>query len=123
MLSAVTESERLVRGRQIVARQRELAERLGNVLPIAVALLETYEKSLSLLEKACQRAEVLSNAGDNAVPGPRGLLAASSPNGPSPVDRAVPKLDYQARMREVALVMELLSEGGYDCELAKETAH
>jgi hypothetical protein len=118
MSNAATESKRVVRGRQIVARQRKLAARLGNVRPIAVALLQAYEKSLALLEETRQRNEV-SNAVDNADPEPRGFLVASFPNCPSRADGTGPN----ARMREVALVMKLLREGGYDCELAKETMH
>jgi hypothetical protein len=40
---------------------------LGNVFPIAVELLEIYEKSLALLEEACQRRDILADTVDKAV--------------------------------------------------------
>jgi hypothetical protein len=121
MLSPATEFERrVVRGRQIVARQRELAAKLGEDLPIAVALLAAYERSLALLENAYERSTVLTNTVDKAVRGSRALLVA---NCPSPADTTGPGQDHQEGMRAVALIMEILREGGYHCELTKETMH
>jgi hypothetical protein len=120
---SATELERLVvRGREIVARQRELAAKLGNEFPIAGALLETYEKSLALFEDY-RRQEVLAKPVDEAVGGSSALLVASYSNCPSPDDTTVPKQDHQDRMRGVVLVMEILRDAGYQCELAKETLH
>ena len=48
----VWEADRRVgRARQIVARQRDLVARVGEQVPIAVALLHTFERSLALFEE------------------------------------------------------------------------
>jgi hypothetical protein len=121
MLSAATELERrVIRGRQIVGRQRELAAKLGEDLPIAIALLEIYERSLALLENAYARRDVLADTADEAVRAPGAFLVA---NCPCPAGTTGPGQDHQERMLAVALVIEILREGGYHCELAKETMH
>ena len=122
MLSATTELERrVVRGRQMVARQRELAVKLGEELPIAVALLKTYENSLALLENAVQRSRVLADTVDKAVCGSSALLVASFPSCLEPAGTTGPQRDHQEQMLDVSRLMEILRGGGYHCELADQT--
>src|SRR5262245_41842558 len=124
MLSAATELERrVVRGRQMVARQRELAAKLGEDLPVAVALLKTYERSLALLENAVQRSRVLADTVDRAVCGSSALLVASFPNCLEPGGTSDPQRGHQEQMRDVARLMEILRGGGYHCELAEKNLH
>jgi hypothetical protein len=79
-------------------------------------LLNEFERFLALLEDR-QRREVLTNTVDKAVRGSGALLVASFPDiiGPEP--------DYQDGMRDVALIMDVLRDAGYHCELAKDTMH
>jgi hypothetical protein len=59
----LSQAERdVVRGRKIVARQRELVARFGEQMPIAVALLQTFEGTLAQFENilAGQRQEIRS---------------------------------------------------------------
>ena len=121
MLSSELE-RRVVRGRQIVARQQELAAKLGKEFPIALALVETFEKSLVLIEQHYQR-EVLATAVDGAVGGLSAPLAVSVPICFEPDGTTDPGRDYQQQMRDVARLMELLRNGGYRCELAEGTMH
>lgn len=114
-LGAATELEqRIVRGRQIVARQRELAAEMGNAFPVAVMLLATCEKSLALLEHS-YRQSVPDGTVNKAIPQLSGFLVAL----PSPAEAAASELNYQDRMRHVARIMEILGEGGYHCRLEK----
>jgi hypothetical protein len=118
----VWEAERRVgRARQIVARQRDLVARVGEEeVPIAVALLQTFERSLALFEEALagrKRGEALIVRGEEQlVCNSKALLPAPISNCLEPADVTRPKLD-------VASIMEILREGGYDCELAQETLH
>jgi hypothetical protein len=121
MLSATELERRVVRGREIVARQRELAAKLGEDCPLAIKVLNQFERFLALLEDR-QRKEVLTNTVEKAVRGSGALLVASFPICPSPADITGPEPpDHQGRMRRVALVMEILRDAGYQSELAKET--
>jgi hypothetical protein len=122
VLSATELERRVVRGREIVARQRELAAKLGEDFPLAVKLLNEFERSLALLEDI-QRREVLTNTVNKAVRGSGALLVASIPICPSPADIIGPQPDYQDRMRDVALIMDILRDAGYRCELANDTVH
>jgi hypothetical protein len=49
----------LVRGRQIVERQRELVAKFGEQIPIAVALLKSFESSLALFEQTLAATTVM----------------------------------------------------------------
>jgi hypothetical protein len=60
---------------------------------------------------------------NKAVPGFGALLVASFPICPSPADIIWPEPDYQDRMRQVGLIMDILRDAGYPCELAKDTMH
>jgi hypothetical protein len=117
----VSEAERRVdRGRQIVARQRELVAKLGEQFPIAVTLLKNFERSLALFE------EVLATHQRNEVPIARAeqaLVVPTTPNCLEEVDATGAKLDHQERMRAVARILEILREGGYHCELDQKTLH
>jgi hypothetical protein len=117
MLSATELERRVVRGREIVARQRELAAKLGEDCPLAVKVLNEFERFLALLEDR-QRREVLK-----AVPGFGALLVAPFPICPSSTDMFGPEPDYQDRMRHVARIMDVLRDAGYQCELAKDSLH
>src|SRR5262249_23707706 len=117
---------RVDRGRQIVARQRGLVAKFGKELPIAVGLLEAFERSLVLLEKiAADRKNRASHQSDEvviaeqAVRTSRALFAAPIPNWLEPADAARPKPDHLS----VAHILKILREGGYDCELVQETLH
>jgi hypothetical protein len=111
---------RIRRCRQIVARQRELVAKFGGEVPIALALLQTFESSLAIFEKtllAHQRYEVLIARAEQAVGSSKSALEAPIPNCLEPADAIGPKLDY-------TYIMKILREGGYDCELlAQETLH
>jgi hypothetical protein len=111
---------RIHRGRQIVARQRALVTKFGGEVPIALALLETFESSLAIFEKtlaARQRDEVLIARAEQAVRNSKAVLEAPIPNCLEPADAIGPKLDYTH-------IVKILREGGYDCELlAQETLH
>jgi hypothetical protein len=123
MLSATELERRVVRGREIVARQRKLAAKLGENCPLAIKVLNEFERFLALLEDR-QRREVFTNTVDKSVRGAGALLVAAFPICPSPTDITGPELpDYQDRMRRVALVMEILRDAGYHCELAKDSMH
>jgi hypothetical protein len=117
----VWQAERRVgRARQIVARQRDVVARVGEQVPIAVALLQTFERSLALFEEVLagrKRGEALIVRGEEQlVCNSKALLPAPISNCLEPADVTRPKLD-------VASIMEILREGGYDCELAQETLH
>jgi hypothetical protein len=117
----LSEAERRVdRGRQIVARQRELVAKLGEKFPIAVALLKNFEDLLALFEKnlaTYQRNEVsIAGAG-------QALVVPTTPNCLEEADATGAKLDHQERMRAVARILEILREGGYHCELDQKTLH
>ena len=92
---------RVERGRRIVARQRKLVAKAAGRLPMAVLLLEEYERSLALLEAS------LPNL-------PR--QAAMSPGTSPPPDSANQSSD-------LVLVLEVLREAGYRCELLHGTLH
>ena len=96
---------RVIRGRQIVARQREIASASGT--PLSIALLETFEASLAVFEDNLTR-----HLRDG------GLCAEQLAR---PISQTV--IDYQARSRRVASVMEILREGGYACELTQPILH
>ena len=117
----VSEAERRVdRGRQIVARQRELVAKLGEQFPIAVTLLKSFERSLALFEEVLathQRDEVSIARAEQA------LVVPTTPNCLEEVDATGAKLDHQERMRAVARILEILREGGYHCELDQKTLH
>jgi hypothetical protein len=117
----VSEAERRVdRGRQIVARQRELVAKLGEQFPIAVTLLKNFERSLALFEEVLathQRNEVSIARAEQA------LVAPTTPNCLAEADATGAKLDHQERMRAVARILEILREGGYQCELDQQTLH
>jgi hypothetical protein len=100
---------RVDRGRQIVARQRELVAKHGDRLPVAVALLETYERTVRLFELGLDRCER------------RVVLAEQSAEKVVEAAEVTQKLTYQEQMRAVAHLMEVLRSGGYHCELAEET--
>jgi hypothetical protein len=70
------------------------------VLPIAVELLEVYERSLVLFENSTNRQR------QDAI------IASTSA-----------MQDHEKQMRKVARVLEILREAGYDCELAQGTLH
>ena len=122
MLSATELERRVVRGREIVARQRELAAKLGEDCPLAVKVLNEFERFLALLEDR-QRREVFTNTVDKSVRGAGALLVAPFPICPSSADMFGPEPDYQDRMRHVARIMDILRDAGYPCELAKDTMH
>ena len=112
MLSVAEIERRVVRGREIVERQRQLAAKIGNDFPIAIALLAAFEKSLALLEVHHQP-DVLANARDESARGSDVLQIAS-----------VPELEimaYQKEMRDTARVLEILRSSGYECKLAEPT--
>ena len=117
----VSEAERRVdRGRQIVARQRELVAKLGEQFPIAVTLLKSFERSLALFEEVLatrQRNEVSIARAEQA------LVVPTTPNCLEEVDATGAKPDHQERMRAVARILEILREGGYHCELDQKTLH
>jgi hypothetical protein len=77
MLSATELERRVVRSRQLVARQREFAAKLGEDFPVAVKLLKEFERSLALLEDSYRWREVLTNTVGKAVSGSNALLVAS----------------------------------------------
>jgi len=113
---------RVDRGRQIVARQRGLVAKFGKELPIAVGLLEAFERSLVLLEKiAADRNNLASHQSDEvvkqAVRTSKAFFAAPIPNCLEPADAARPKPHHLS----VAHIMKILREGGFDCELVQET--
>jgi len=116
----VLKAERRVdRGRQIVARQRELVAKLGERFPIAVALLKNFEDLLAIFERDLathQRKEVSIARAEQA------LVAPTTPNCLEEAD-VTAKLDHQERMRAVARILEILREGGYHCELDQQTLH
>jgi hypothetical protein len=118
---------RVARSRQIVARQRGLVAKFGEQIPIAVALLETFERSLALHEEtlaAFQRDRALTvRAEEQIVRNSKALLPTPIPNCLKPADATGPALDYQAKSLAVAHIMGILREGGYDCELAQEVLH
>jgi hypothetical protein len=90
------EAERRVsRGREIVSRRRELVATLGDGDPIAVAVLKTFEALLALYEA-------------NLAAFPRDEVVADNTEG--------------ANWRKVFRIMEILREGGYDCDL-QQTSH
>ena len=98
----------------------DLVARVGEQVPIAVALLQTFERSLALFEEVLagrKRGEALIVRGEEQlVCNSKALLAAPIPNCLEPADVTRPKLD-------VASIMEILREAGYDCEFAQETLH
>jgi len=89
-LKAIEAERRVSRGREIVSRQRDLVAKLGDGHPIAVALLNTFEALLALYEAN---------------------LAASRR------DEVVADNTEEANWRKVFRIMEILGEGGYDCDL------
>jgi hypothetical protein len=106
-LNATEAERRVTRGREIVARQRDVIAKVGEVpqavallkvgeVPQAVALLKTFEGLLALYE------DIL------AAYQPAAGLLAESPE--------------EANWRQVFRVMEILREGGYDCDL-QQTSH
>src|SRR5215472_10075333 len=101
----VSEAERRVdRGRQIVARQRELVAKLGEQFPIAVTLLKNFERSLALFE------EVLATHQRDEVSIARAEQALVVPTTPNCLEREVAaerKPEPQARMRAVARNLEI----------------
>src|SRR5215471_7309150 len=101
----VSEAERrLDRGRQIVARQRELVAKLGERSPIAVALLKIFERSLAIFEEVLatnQRNEVFIARAEQA------LVAPTTPNCLEEADATRAKLDHRERMRAVARVLDI----------------
>lgn len=108
----VAEAEhRIHRGRQIVARQRELVEKLAETAPIAVELLKVFETSLALLENT------LANY-QRHEPAVCNLVELSSPI-PDAADNPV----RDDEMRVVDRLMEILRAGGYHCELPQDTLH
>ena len=117
----VSEVERRVdRGRQIVARQRELVAKLGERFPIAVAILKNLEDLLAIFERDLatnQRNEVSIARAEQA------LVAPTTPNCLEEADATRAKLDHQERMRAVARVLEILRGAGYHCELDQKTLH
>jgi hypothetical protein len=127
MLNAATELEhRIIRGRQIIARQRELVAKLGNVLPISVTLLETFEKTLSLFEKtqaAFLRSDALTDEAIQTVHSDKTVVAAPIPTCVDLADAARSKVEYEEQMSAARHIMEILCGGGYHCELDRETSH
>ena len=122
--SAAEIEHRVDRARQIVARQRELVERVGERIPGAVTLLKTFESTLGLIEKtqtALQRSRALRAEAEQAV---QGTVTAALPSDcPEPGDPIHAKLDYEKQMSAVARIMEILREGGYRCEFDCATLH
>src|SRR5262245_10644235 len=110
----VAEAERRIdRGRQIVARQRELVEKVGAAVPVAVELLKAYETTLALLENTLANYQRHEPAVCNAE-------VLSSPIADA-ADNAV--RDDEEQVREVAYLMEILRAGGYHCEHPQDTLH
>jgi type II secretory pathway component PulM len=124
---AVSEIEhRVDRARQLVARQRELVARVGERLPDAATLLKTFETTLALFEKAqatLQRSQTLRAEAEQVVHSDETVSAALAPNCPEPGDAIRAKSDYEKQMSAVARIMKILREGGYRCELERETLH
>lgn len=109
-VDVISEVERrVIRGRQIVARQRDLVAQLGGRLPMAVALLRNFETTLAISEErlaADQRQRVVTVSSQPVIASP-----------------AATQLDDPADVRAVAHLMEILRQGGYACELAYDTLH
>src|SRR4051812_32185539 len=102
--NAVSEAERRIcRAHEIISRQRELVARLGDRMPVAAMLLENFEKSAALLEQA-----LASYRRNEAV---MAVAAASL------------QQDNQQQMRDIARIMEVLRQGGFQCGLRNETLH
>ena len=117
----VAEAEsRVDRGRQIVARQRELATKVAEAAPIAVELLKTFESTLALLENTLanyRRYEaIIANTQE-------GLHNSEVPFGPIPEVANSPAPDHEEQMRSVARVLQILRAVGYDCKLTQDTMH
>jgi len=120
----VSEAERhIVRGRQIVARQRDLVAKIGEQdAPRAVALWRTFERSLTIIEEilaAHQRNEVPTATTEQALRSSKALLVPI-PNCLEPADATGPKLVHQVKSA-AAHIMKILREGGYDCERTRST--
>ena len=103
------QQRRVYRSRQIVARQRELVAKYGDRLPVAVALLETFERMRELFERMLDRSEPPA-------------VRAEQPAQPKSVEAAVvtEEMTHEGQMREVARIMEILRSGGYHCEPAED---
>src|SRR5262245_27039372 len=118
--------QRIDRGRQIVARQRELVARVGERIPSAVTLLKTFESTLALFERAravLQRSQALRAEAGQAVLSDRAAAATRAPNRSEPGEAICAKPDDEEKMSAIARIMEILREGGYHCELERETLH
>src|SRR5262245_40780787 len=103
----VSETElRIRRARQIVARQRELVARFGGRIPIAVALLHNFERSVALFEEslaAYQRRAILAAGPTAAVHNCKPFLPPSMPNCREQAIVAAAQPDYEEQVRAVAL--------------------
>ena len=119
--SRVSEMQRRVeRGRQIVARQRELAAKFGEQSPIAVTLVKNFESCLAVFEEAqagLQRNEALATEAEPPVVSDKAVAAARTSNCHEPAAATGSMLDYEEQMRTVARTVEILREGGHHCEL------
>src|SRR5262245_55770190 len=110
----VAEAERRIdRGRQIIARQRELVAKVGAAVPVAVELLKAYETTLALLENTLANYQRHEPAVCNAE-------VLSSPV-PDATDNPVP--DDDEPISEVVRLLEIFRAGGYHCELPQDTLH
>lgn len=123
----VSEIQRRVdRGREIVARQRELAAKCGKRIPDAITLLQSFETTLALLEKtqaALKHSAALRAEAAKAVHGDRTVPAVTIDSHLEPDEPIRSKPAYEEQASVVARIMEILREGGYHCELDRVTLH
>jgi hypothetical protein len=122
----IPEAERhICRARQLVERQRQLVSKIGKQNPAAVTLLTNFEQSAALLEQALtnyRRSDLLAarmrEAIDNRNPG----IRRTAPNHLEQASEALAaRQAHDEQMRNVAGIVEILREGGFLCELSRET--
>jgi len=98
---------RVIRGRQIVARQQELVAKFGERLPAALELLKVYERTLAVLEESLAACQLrYDDAAKNACVEQADAIDSVS--------------EREEQMREIAHLMEILREGGFHCELSRD---
>lgn len=76
-----------------------------------------------MLQESFKHRQYAACSADQASSGLIALPAASGDHLKSPATTGCPNLDYEEQMRDVARIMEILSKGGYHCELAMRAMH
>jgi hypothetical protein len=93
-------------------------------MPAAAVLLRNFEHSAALLEQTLatyRHNDLIAARVKDAIYSSNATLPPTTPTEAN--EPSLAKLAYEAQMRDVGRLMEILREGGYHCELAGDTLH